>query len=146
MPTVKNLRGTLTDAIATASLNSMANNANVLGSAISLTSGEPGYQRCEAELVVTFPSAPTANTAFCCWLLREVDGTNYEDGGTSVTPTRPPDLIFTVRAVTTAQRIIQECDMPPSSAFRALLRNDGTGQAIASSGNTLKIRPVTGSF
>lgn len=146
MPTVKNTRGTLTEAIATASLNSMANNTNVLGSAISLTSGEPGYLFCEAELVVTFGSAPTANTSFCCWLLREIDGTNYEDGSTSVTPTRPPDLIFTVRAVTTAQRLIAVCDMPPSSIFKALLRNDGTGQAIASSGNTLKLRPVSGSF
>lgn len=145
MPTVKNLRGTLTEAIATASLNSMANNTNVLGSATTLTTGEPGYRLCEAELVVTFGSAPTANTAFCCWLLREVDGTNYEDGGTSVTPTRPPDLIFTVRAVTTAQRLIAVCDLPPGTV-KALLRNDGTGQAIASSGNTLKIRPLTESF
>jgi len=145
MSTVKNTRGTLIDAIATASLNSMANNANVLGSEISLTTGEPGYRLCEGELVVTFPSAPTANTSFCCWLLREVDGTNYEDGGTSVTPTRPPDLIFTVRPVTTAQRLISVCDLPPGTV-KALLRNDGTGQAIASSGNTLKIRPSTEQF
>lgn len=145
MSTVKNTRGTLTEAIATASLNSMANNTNVLGSAISFTTGEPGYRVCEAELLVTFATNPTANTSFCCWLLREVDGTNYEDGGTSVTPTRPPDLIFTVRAVTTAQRMIAVCDLPPGSV-RALLRNDGTGQAIASSGNTLKIRPLTESF
>jgi hypothetical protein len=145
MSTVKNTRGTLTEAIATASLNSMANNTNVLGSAISLTTGEPGYRFCEAELLVTFGTNPTANTSFCCWLLREVDGTNYEDGGASVTPTRPPDLIFTVRAVTTAQRILAVCDLPPGTV-KALLRNDGTGQAIAASGNTLKIRPLTESF
>ena len=142
--TVKNSRGTIKTALDTA-LNSMANNTNVLSSAVSFETADQGMQFCEGELVVTFGSAPTANTSFCCWLLREIDGTNYEDGGTSVTPTRPPDLIFTVRAVTTAQRIIAVCDLPPGTV-KALLRNDGTGQAIASSGNTLKIRPLTESF
>lgn len=144
MPTVKNTRGTIKTALDTA-LNSMANNTNVLSSAVAFETADQGMQRCEGELVVTFPSAPTANTSFCVWLLREVDGTNYEDGGTSVTPTRPPDMIFTVRAVTTAQRLVQECDLP-AGAPRALIRNDGTGQAIASSGNTLKLRPVSGAF
>ena len=144
MPTVKNTRGTIKTALDTA-LNSMANNTNVLSSTVSFETADQGMQRCEGELLVTFGTAPTANTSFCVWLLREIDGTNYEDGGTSVTPTRPPDLIFTVRAVTTAQRIVQECDLPPGSP-RALIRNDGTGQAIASSGNTLKLRPVSGSF
>jgi len=145
VPTVKNLRGTAIEGIATASLNSMASNTNVLGGAITVTTGEGGYRLCEAELLVTFGTNPTANTSFCAWLLREIDGTNYEDGGTSVTPTRPPDLIFTVRAVTTAQRLISVCDLPPGT-FKVLLRNDGTGQSIASSGNTLKIRPLTESF
>jgi hypothetical protein len=77
--------------------------------------------------------------------LREVDGTNYEDGSSTVTPARNPDLVFPLRAVTTAQRIVVIGDLPPGS-FVALLRNDGTGQAMAASGNTLKIRPVTGSF
>jgi hypothetical protein len=144
MPTVKNLRGTVT-AILTTALNSMANNANVLSATITLGTGEPGYRFGEAELLVTFGTNPTANTAFVAWILREIDGTNYEDGGTSVTPTRVPDMIFTVRAVTTAQRIIAICDLPPGS-FKVLIRNDATGQAIAASGNTLTIRPVTESF
>lgn len=144
MPTVKNTRGTIKTALDTG-LNSMANNANVLSSAVAFESADQGMRFVEGELVVTFPSAPTANTSFCVWLLREVDGSNYEDGGTSVTPTRPPDMIFTVRAVTTAQRIVQVTDLPPGSP-RVLIRNDGTGQAIASSGNTLKLRPVSESF
>jgi len=144
MPTVKDIRGTATTALSTG-LNSLANNALVASSAITLSTGEPGYQRCEAELVVTYGTAPTANTACVVWLLREVDGTNYEDGSSTVTPSRNPDLVFPLRAVTTAQRIVVTGDLPPGS-FVALLRNDGTGQAMASSGNTLKIRPVTGSF
>jgi hypothetical protein len=144
MPTVKDTRGTATTALSTG-LNSLANNALVASSAITLSTGEPGYQRCEAELVVTYGTAPTANTACVVWLLREVDGTNYEDGSSTVTPSRNPDLVFPLRAVTTAQRIVVTGDLPPGS-FVALLRNDGTGQAMAASGNTLKIRPVTGSF
>jgi hypothetical protein len=144
MPTVKDIRGTATTALSTG-LNSLANNALVASSAITLSTGEPGYQRCEAELVVTYGTAPTANTACVVWLLREIDGTNYEDGGSTVTPSRNPDLVFPLRAVTTAQRIVVTGDLPPGS-FVALLRNDGTGQAMAASGNTLKLRPVTGSF
>ena len=144
MATVKDIRGTATTALSTG-LNSLANNALVASSAITLSTGEPGYQRCEAELVVTYGTAPTANTACVVWLLREIDGTNYEDGSSTVTPTRNPDLVFPLRAVTTAQRIVVTGDLPPG-AFVALLRNDGTGQAMASSGNTLKLRPVTGSF
>jgi hypothetical protein len=144
MPTVKDLRGTATTALTTG-LNSLANNALVASSAITLSTGEPGYQRCEAELVLTYGTAPTANTACVVWLLREVDGTNYEDGSSTVTPGRNPDLVFPLRAVTTAQRIVVVGDLPPGS-FVALLRNDGTGQSMASSGNTLKLRPVTGSF
>ena len=144
MPTVKDTRGTATTALDTG-LNSLANNALALSSAITLSTGEPGYQRCEAELVVTYGTAPTANTACVVWLLREIDGTNYEDGSTTVTPSRNPDLVFPLRAVTTAQRIVVIGDLPPGS-FKVLLRNDGTTQTMAASGNTLKIRPVTGSF
>jgi hypothetical protein len=147
MPTVKDIRGTATTVLST-DLNSLANNSLALSSAITLSTGEPGYQRCEAELVVTFGTAPTANTACVVWLLKEIDGTNYEDGSSTVTPSRNPDLVFPLRAVNTVQRIVVIGDLPPGS-FKALLRNDGTGQAIATSpgtANTLKIRPVTGSF
>ena len=144
MPTVKNARGTIKTALST-ELNSMSNNTNVLSSAIAFETADQGMRFVEGELCVTFGTNPTANTAVSVWLLRELDGTNYEDGGTSVTPTRPPDMIFTVRAVTTAQRIVAVCDLPPGVP-KALIRNDGTGQAIASSGNTLKLRPVSESF
>lgn len=144
MPTVKVSRGTATTVLTTG-LDSMANNANVLSSSVTLTSGEDGYRFCEIELVATFSVAPTANTAFNVWLLREVDGSNWEDGGTSVTPTRIPDAILTVRAVNTAQRLIAVADMPPGT-FKVLIRNNATGQALASSGNTLKVRPATETF
>lgn len=138
--TQKWTRGTA-DTILTTELNSLANNTNVVKStAVAPTSTE--YTMVEVELYVTFGSTPTANTAVSVWFLREIDGTNYEDGSSTVTPTRNPDVVFGVRATTNAQRIIKTCLLPPGN-FKPLLRNEGTGQAFAASGNTVKIRPVT---
>lgn len=141
MPTITQLRGTSQTLLST-ELNSLANNSNAVH-ATNVAFSSAGYLDAEAELLVTFPTAPIANTAIYVWLLREIDGTNYEMGSASVTPTRPPDIIFTVSSVTTAQRIIVPVyDIPPGNV-RPLLRNVGTGQAFASSGNQLNIRPRT---
>jgi hypothetical protein len=145
MATVKNIAGTITTVLSTG-LNSLANNSNVISSAITLSSGEPGYRWGEWELyIASSGAAMTANTAFSGWIIQALDGTNDEDGGTSVTPARTPDLIFSVRAVSTAQRLTWQSELPTGS-FKVLLRNDGTNQTIASSGNTLKVRPKTESL
>lgn len=138
---ITQLRGDSQSLLST-ELNSLANNSNAAhSSSVSLTSA--GYLDAEVELLVTFGTSPTANTPIYVWLLREIDGTNFEDGSSTVTPTRPPDIIYTVRAVTTAQRIVQTVyDIPPGT-IKPLVRNAGTGQAFASSGNTLTIRPKT---
>lgn len=138
--TQKWIRGTA-DTVLTTELNSLANNSNVVkATAIAPSSSE--YTMVEVELYVTFGSTPTANTGISVWFLREIDGTNYEDGSSTVTPTRNPDVVFGVRATTNAQRMIKTCMLPPGN-FKPLVRNDGTGQAFAASGNTVKIRPVT---
>jgi hypothetical protein len=145
MATVKNIAGTITTVLSTG-LNSLANNSNVISSAITLSTGEPGYRWGEWELyIASSAAAMTANTAFVGWIIQALDGTNDEDGGTSVTPARTPDIVFPVRAVSTAQRMTAFSQLPTGS-FKLLLRNDGTGQTIASSGNTLKVRPMTESF
>lgn len=133
-------RGTA-DTILTTELNSLANNTNAIKStAVAPTSTE--YTMVEVELYVTFGSAPTANTAVSIWFLREIDGTNYEDGSASITPTRNPDVVFGVRSTTNPQRMIKTCILPPGN-FKPLVRNEGTGQAFSASGNVVKIRPVT---
>lgn len=131
-----------TQTLLSTEMNSLANNSNAVhATSVSLTNA--GYLDGELELQVTFGTAPTANTPIYVWFLREIDGTNFEDGSSTVTPTRPPDAIFTVRAVTTAQRMTQPVyDIPPGN-IRTLVRNNGTGQAFASSGNVLTIRPKT---
>ena len=138
---ITQLRGNSLTLLST-EMNSLANNSNAVH-ASSVTNTNTGYLDGELEMQVTFPVAPTANTPVYVWFLREIDGTNFEDGSASVTPTRPPDAIFTVRAVTTAQRMVQPVyDIPPGN-IRTLARNAGTGQAFASSGNILTLRPKT---
>jgi hypothetical protein len=128
-------------------LNSLANNAQAISAAFDNTQGQTGdgYTLCDLELVVTYGGAPTANTGVSVWLVGSQDGSNYEDGDASVTPARLPDVVFPLRAVTTAQRVIRRVWLP-WGLVKAVLRNDGTGQAMAASGNTLKIRPVTRSM
>ena len=136
--------GTQTSLLTTG-LNSLANNALAISGAFDntqTTGAGAGYTLCDVELVATYGSAPTANTAVAVWFLGSQDGTNYEDGDASITPARMPDVVFPVRAVTTAQRIIRRAWLP-WGLLKALLKNDGTGQAMAASNNTLKVRPVT---
>ena len=141
MPTLTNLSGTL-DTVLSTELNSMANNAIVISPEITLTN--QNYLLAELEFLISgMGGAPTANTAFIGWILRALDGTNYSDGGTSVQPARRPDFIFTVRAVATAQRLLYRGIYLPPGLMKFLLKNDGTGQALAASGNTLKVKPYT---
>jgi hypothetical protein len=132
------VEGTIATLLST-ELNSLANNALNIGSAYS--SGG-NYVMADIEANVTFGTAPTANTALVIWFLRAPDGTNYEDGGTSVTPARLPDVVIPLRAVTTAQRVVRRVAIPPGT-FKPLLKNDGSGQSLSASGNTIKILPVT---
>lgn len=144
MPTTeKYLLGTQTTLLST-ELNSLANNALGLGPAFDNTQAAAGdgYTLCDVELAVTYGTAPAANTGVSVWLLGSQDGTTYEDGSTAITPARLPDLVFPLRAVTTAQRIVRRVVLP-FGKFKALGKNDGTGQSMAASGNTLKVRPVT---
>ncbi len=131
------------DTLLSTELNSMASSSstNVLGSAITITS--TGYTDGELELLANAGSAMTVNTVVYVWLLRAPDGTNYEDGGTSVTPLRNPDAIFVVRAAT-ANRITKRCRIPPGT-FKPLIQQQ-TGQTWNSSGNTLKLKPFTNQF
>lgn len=127
-------------------LNALANNTNVLtSSAFNNTQsggGGDGYFYADLELAVTYGTAPTAGTSCTVWFIQTQDGTNYEDAGASVTPSRGPDVVFPLRNVNTAQRIMRRCSIPQGN-FKVLIRNDNTGQAFSASGHTLKIRPVT---
>jgi hypothetical protein len=140
MSTITQTNGTIQTALST-ELDSLANNSLVLSSAITLTSA--GYVMGQIELTVTFGSTPTQSRACPVWFLTDIDGTDYEIGDSSVTPARIPDLILPILPITTIQRITRRGIALPPGTFKVLLKNDGTGQAMASSGNTLKILPYT---
>lgn len=114
-------------------LNSLANGSRAISSAIT----DNREQYADFELVVTFGSAPAADSPIYLYFIKQIDGTNYEDGSTSLTPSAAPDVIFTVRAVTSAQREIRSRVVLPNGTFEVLLVN-ASGQAMAASGNTLK--------
>lgn len=134
------LRAAAEQALLGTELNALANDALALGSEAVLA--DAGYLLADLTLVLSYAVAPSANAAVSVWLLRETDGTSYEDGGASVTPARPPDVVFPLRAVTGSQRIVRQVMLPPGK-FKPLAKNDGAGQALAASGNTLKLKAYT---
>jgi hypothetical protein len=146
----KQLLGTTTTLMST-ELNSLASSAtagaisSVGGGVFNNTvggGGFDGYLYGQLELNLGAPGGTlTANTAANVWFLSTVDGTNYEDGSASVIPAHAPDVVFPVRAVSTAQRIARRCILPQGN-FMVLIQQ-ATGQTWAASGNTLKVQPAT---
>jgi len=150
----KTLLQTNTVTLLSTELNSLANNSLAISS-VGGTSGVfnfaiggsdlDGYQELELELVIaSMGGTPTAYTGFSVWFLRAINGTNFEDGSGSVEPARGPDRVIPIRPVSTAQRITVECKAP-RGVNKILIKNNGTGQALASSGNALNIKAATDS-
>lgn len=129
------------NSVMTTELNSLANNARAISAAEGSDATTAADLFGDFELVVTFGVAPTLDTTVDLYLVRSADGTNYEDGDASVRPAAEAFVgSFQLRAVTTAQRmIIRDVPMPPG-LWKAVILNNGTGQAFAASGNTLKVR------
>jgi hypothetical protein len=147
------LQETAFNAISGSAMASLASNSLVLGSAISNLQGAGtgtgnGNTLCRVTLKYQFASTPTAWTGFSIWLLKDIDGTGttFEDGGSSYVPTRPPDIIFTVGPSpdTSAHVVNLDIEMP-AGYFKALLLNNGTGQALVSTTSVLglSILPIT---
>lgn len=113
----------------------ISNNTNVtsgsriLSAAITLTNAN--YTRADCELnVPSWSTTVTANTAVVVWLIRQVDSSNYEDGDSSNDPARIPDIVFPLRNVSTAQRVVIPNIELPRGLFKALAKNDGTGATM----------------
>jgi len=144
------LIGTVTTLLST-ELNSLANNSLVASSVggssgvFDFTAGNfAGYQSGIYEINLGAPgSAFSTGAAISIWFLQSIDGTNYEDGSSSVTPARTADVVIPLRATTGAQRVTKIAALPPGSTVKVLLKNDATGQSLNASGNTLKVSPFT---
>lgn len=75
------------------------------------------------------------------WLLPTMDGTNYSYGGSSLEPSGS-NWKFEFQIDTgalAARRIVVDGIQVPPTDFHTVVKNS-TGQAFASSGNTLKVR------
>lgn len=117
-------------------LNSLANNSLAISGAFTPSAKQ---RRAKLQLDVTYGTNPTAGTGCSIWFIQSTDGgSTYEDGDASTTPAKAPSVVLPVRVTTSAQKIIRECVIPAGTC-KVLLKNDGTGQAMAASGNTLKI-------
>jgi hypothetical protein len=100
-----------------------------------------GYPYARLTLNWQFGTAPAANKAVSVWVLTsEDDGTSYEDGGSSVTPARAPDVVFPVPVDSSAHQQARECRLPVG--FVKFLAKNDADQTI-NSGWTLKALPFT---
>ena len=137
--------GSVTTLLST-ELNSLGNNSFSSASAtydnrIGQTGN--GYTACRIELVATFAANPTANTAVVLWFLKSADGTNFENTPTSsIGLGRPPDVVLPVTSGQTGTRVMVDT-LCPAERFKVSVKSDGVGQAMAASGNTVKLLPVT---
>ena len=141
MATIKQLKYETLVSVMTTELNSLANNARAISAAQGADATD-AHLLSEWELVVTFGVAPTVDTLIDLYLVRAADGTNYEDGDATNRPAATAYAgSFQVAAKTTAQRLtIPDVPLPPG-LYKAIIFNNGTGQAFAATGNTLKVRP-----
>ncbi len=93
------------------------------------------------ELLITYGSAPTANSTISIYVIAAPDGTNYSDSR-ALSTTYIGDFVLT--NVTTAQRLLIGAGIGgpivlPPTKFKVYLVANTTGQTAAASGNTLKL-------
>jgi len=126
---------TIADVIATASLNSLADDGTVLGSVIDNTTNRDFYIGVELLLASVDLSTQT-NPAVNLYLIESLDGTNYADTNTLASKLT---AIIGVAATNAAHREVYNFITIPPGLWKINIENK-TGAAFASSGNTLKYR------
>ena len=126
------------------SLNSLADDSNAVSSEIDNSGASDLYLFDEVEwhnAIMTYaPDADSVIELYCVSL--ELDGTGYEDGEDGTID--PPQVnlvgVFELRSVTTAQtHILRQIPTSPNK-YKYVVINK-TGQTLAASGNTLRVKP-----
>ena len=116
--------GSYTTVISSGQLTGLTTGTGVVSSG-SISNNKDQYAHFELKLYAT--GAFASGDRFDVYFLVAANGTDFEDGGASVTPARAADLIIPVRAVTdTTQRInIKHVPLPPGT-FNTLLINQAS--------------------
>ncbi len=136
-PTVYQQSGALV-VLMSGEMNALAN--NTLAPALVDYNNASGYLMGEFEYRCISGISCTANTGISMWLLRSVTSGIYEDGTSGLTPTRIPDVVFPLQSGTIS--VYRRAQLPPQT-FRPLVKNDGTGSTMPSSGNVIRMLPLT---
>lgn len=119
----------------TTELNSLANAAqSAQSAAIDNLTGL--YQYIELELVLA-SLTPTGSPYCQVYLVKQIDGTNYEDLSTSASHLVVATFPFSTAVA--AKRIVAANILIPPCAFKLAVQNQA-GPALGASGNTLKYR------
>ena len=103
------------------SAESIANAAGFVGSAINNATNLDDTM--DLQVTINCASAPVANTVLYVYLLYSIDGTNYEDGSTSLQPVKVPIASIPARAVTGAQVVSVSCIPIPPQPFKIAIWN-----------------------
>lgn len=135
----QNPYGTIATVLST-ELNSLANNSYSAASAAQGSDTGAAEVYGDFELVIA-SFTPGSNPVVELYLIRSVDGTNYEDGGGSVAPSQDAYVgAFQITTGTSAKRaVLRDVPLPPG-LWKAVVRNLA-GAAFPASGNTLRVRP-----
>lgn len=119
----------------TITINSTANGAQTAASS-TIANGTDLYRWAEVELVLG-SLTPTGSPYVGVLLIQSLDGTNFEDLSTSALHAMVAALPFTT--ATGVKRIVSRPFPIPPLDFKLALQNQA-GPALASSGNSLKLR------
>ncbi len=130
--------------VLTTELNSLANNA--LCTASSAQDNDTAgvrYPYAQAEIYIAAQGTNRSAGAYLAlYIIPEVDGTNYGATTDECAENYFAGAVSLDDAATDARyAILNEVRLPPGD-FKVALRN-GTGQSLAASGNTVKLRPYS---
>lgn len=124
--------------LTTTALDSLANDGRILSDVID--------NSVDLNSVIDFEmyiaaqgSARSSNAVIDIYLLPSVDGTNYPGSASSDPPVNRLIGSFSFSATTSAERDVLAGVQLPPGLHKVVLKNR-TGQALASSANTLKFR------
>jgi hypothetical protein len=125
-------RGSNPLSVMTTELNSLASTGTAVSSAVDNDADLDTL--ADFELVIAYGTNPTAGSLIELYIVRTVDGTNYED----VTPQSGFAGAFVLAATTSTQRLIIPGVPIPPRDFKTYVVAKTTGQTAAASGNTLE--------